>query len=92
MPPAVVHGALGETDAFPSDDLGLRRALANVKSQVSVRKLAKIAEEWRPCRAYAAMHLLGGLAGDANGNEGGKIYATNHSATKSRGFSSAAFG
>jgi AraC family transcriptional regulator, regulatory protein of adaptative response / DNA-3-methyladenine glycosylase II len=82
--------ALGETDAFPSDDSGLRQALANGHSQVSVRKLTKIAEEWRPWRAYAAMHLWGGLAGDADGNEGGKIYATNHSATKSRGFSSAA--
>jgi AraC family transcriptional regulator, regulatory protein of adaptative response / DNA-3-methyladenine glycosylase II len=84
--------ALRETDAFPSDDSGLRRALANGKGRVSVRKLTKITEEWRPWRAYAAMHLWASLAGDANGNEGGKIFATNHSTTKSRGFSSAACG
>src|SRR5262245_65985612 len=87
--------ALGETDAFPSGDLGLRRALSTrkgEKSLVSVRELAKIAVEWRPWRAYAAMHLWAGLAGAADGNEGGRIYATNHTATKSRGFSSAACG
>jgi len=87
--------ALGETDAFPTDDLGLRRALSigeGGKSRVSVRELTKIADEWRPWRAYAAMHLWAGLAGAADGNEGGRIYATNHTATKSRGFSSAACG
>jgi AraC family transcriptional regulator of adaptative response / DNA-3-methyladenine glycosylase II len=80
--------ALGETDAFPSDDLGLRRALANGKNLVSVRELTKIADEWRPWRAYAAMHLWASLAGDADGNEGGRSYATKHTATKSRSFSS----
>jgi AraC family transcriptional regulator, regulatory protein of adaptative response / DNA-3-methyladenine glycosylase II len=87
--------ALGETDAFPTDDLGLRRALSigkGEKSRVSVRELTKIADEWRPWRAYAAMHLWAGLAGAVVGNEGGRIYATNHTATKSRGFSSAACG
>jgi 3-methyladenine DNA glycosylase/8-oxoguanine DNA glycosylase len=37
--------ALGETDAFPSDDLGLRRALAKKKSLVSVKNLAKITDK-----------------------------------------------
>src|SRR5262249_38840262 len=49
--------ALGETDAFPSDDLGLRRALANGKISGSARELTKTADEWRPWRAYAAMYL-----------------------------------
>src|SRR6266540_1520020 len=87
--------ALGETDALPSDDLGLRRALGarnSRKSLVSARELTKIADEWRPWRAYAAMHLWASLAGAADGNEGGRIYATNHTATKSRGISSAACG
>jgi AraC family transcriptional regulator of adaptative response / DNA-3-methyladenine glycosylase II len=87
--------ALGETDAFPSDDLGLRRALSIGecgKGLVSARDLTKIADEWRPWRAYAAMHLWASLAGAADGNEGGRIYATNHTATTSRGFSSAACG
>jgi AraC family transcriptional regulator of adaptative response / DNA-3-methyladenine glycosylase II len=87
--------ALRETDAFPSDDLALRRALSTSEggeSLVSVRELTKIADEWRPWRAYAAMHLWASLAGAADENEGGKIYATNHTAIKSRGFSSAACG
>jgi AraC family transcriptional regulator, regulatory protein of adaptative response / DNA-3-methyladenine glycosylase II len=87
--------ALGETDAFPSDDLGLRRALSigkGGKSLVPVRELTKTADEWRPWRAYAAMHLWASLANDACGNEGGRIYATSRTATKSRGFSSATCG
>jgi methylphosphotriester-DNA--protein-cysteine methyltransferase len=65
--------ALGETDAFPVDDLGLRRALGARKDgngPVSARELAEIAEEWRPWRAYAAMCLWASPTGDANGNEG----------------------
>jgi AraC family transcriptional regulator, regulatory protein of adaptative response / DNA-3-methyladenine glycosylase II len=91
----VAMRALGETDAFPSDDLGLRKALSirkGGKSLVPARELTKIADEWRPWRAYAAMHLWASLATDADGNEGGRIYATNHTATKSRGISSAACG
>src|SRR5262245_1431749 len=87
--------ALGETDAFPSDDLELRRALSirkGRKSRVSVRELTKIADEWRPWRAYAAMYLWASLADDPNRNKGGRSYETNHTATKSRGFSSAPCG
>ena len=43
----------GEPDAFPSGDLGLRRAAGGV----SGRQLDALAEPWRPWRAYAAMHL-----------------------------------
>lgn len=48
--------ALGEPDAFPAGDLGLRRAVANGQV-VSQRELERIAEGWRPWRAYAAMYL-----------------------------------
>jgi AraC family transcriptional regulator of adaptative response / DNA-3-methyladenine glycosylase II len=44
--------ALRQPDAFPSGDLGLRRALG-----VDARELARRAEAWRPWRAYAAMLL-----------------------------------
>lgn len=44
--------ALKEPDAFPSSDLGLRKALSKTAKQ-----LEKAAEKWRPWRAYAAMHL-----------------------------------
>jgi len=61
--------ALGETDAFPAEDLGLRRALANGKGLVSGRELTKIADEWRPWRAYAAMSLWASLASYNNGSQ-----------------------
>jgi AraC family transcriptional regulator, regulatory protein of adaptative response / DNA-3-methyladenine glycosylase II len=44
---------LGERDAFPETDLGLRRAL-DVRD---ARTLAQLAESWRPWRALAATHL-----------------------------------
>jgi AraC family transcriptional regulator of adaptative response / DNA-3-methyladenine glycosylase II len=48
--------ALGEPDAFPEGDLGLRRALSNGRL-ISAPALAARAEQWRPWRAYAAMAL-----------------------------------
>jgi AraC family transcriptional regulator of adaptative response / DNA-3-methyladenine glycosylase II len=45
--------ALGEPDAFPCADLGLRHAL----NLGSARELQQRAEVWRPWRAYAAMYL-----------------------------------
>ena len=49
--------ALGEPDAFPTTDLGLRRALAGGAKPIESGRLAEIAEAWRPWRAYAAMAL-----------------------------------
>lgn len=50
---------LGERDAFPADDLGLRRAVARQTSapMPDARDLAARAEAWRPWRATAAVHL-----------------------------------
>jgi AraC family transcriptional regulator of adaptative response / DNA-3-methyladenine glycosylase II len=45
--------ALNDTDAFPSGDLGLMRAM----SLTNQREIIKRAETWRPWRAYAAMYL-----------------------------------
>ncbi|MFZ0324812.1 MAG: AlkA N-terminal domain-containing protein [Actinomycetes bacterium] len=44
----VAMRALGDTDAFPTDDLVLRRAVHQHKLEPS---------RWRPWRAYAAVHL-----------------------------------
>jgi AraC family transcriptional regulator of adaptative response / DNA-3-methyladenine glycosylase II len=44
---------LGERDAFPAIDLGLRRAL-DVRDP---RALGQLADNWRPWRALAATHL-----------------------------------
>jgi len=53
----VAMRALGEPDAFPTADLGLRRALAGPAGRLSPRALEERAEAWRPWRAYAALHL-----------------------------------
>lgn len=53
----VAMRAFGEPDAFPSGDLGLRRAAANA----SASRLEALSEAWRPWRAYAVMHLWSGL-------------------------------
>lgn len=49
----VAMRALGDPDAFPAGDLGLRRG-ASIDDP---RELARHAERWRPWRAYAAMYL-----------------------------------
>ncbi len=48
---------LGERDAFPAGDLGLRRALATEGQAPAPAAVAARAESWRPWRAYAAVHL-----------------------------------
>ncbi len=55
----VAMRALGEPDAFPASDLGLRRAFAAIDANgtPSARSLEQRAEAWRPWRSYAAMHL-----------------------------------
>jgi AraC family transcriptional regulator of adaptative response / DNA-3-methyladenine glycosylase II len=49
--------ALREPDAFPSGDLGLRRALGRNGGLASSREVASAAAAWSPWRAYAAMLL-----------------------------------
>jgi AraC family transcriptional regulator of adaptative response / DNA-3-methyladenine glycosylase II len=52
---------LGEPDAFPEGDLGLRRALGDPLPSAS--RLRTLADRWRPWRALAATHLW---AADSN--------------------------
>lgn len=47
--------ALGDPDAFPATDLGLRAGARAVG--LAPGELATRAEAWRPWRAYAALHL-----------------------------------
>jgi len=50
--------ALGEPDAFPSGDLILRRAAAEIEGKtLTEAQLRQRAEMWRPWRSYAAMYL-----------------------------------
>lgn len=48
---------LGEPDAFPATDLGLRRAVAARTGAPAPASLAAAAGAWRPFRALAAVHL-----------------------------------
>jgi AraC family transcriptional regulator of adaptative response / DNA-3-methyladenine glycosylase II len=53
----VAMRALRHPDAFPAEDLWLRRALSTNNDPVPARRLLERAEDWRPWRAYAAMYL-----------------------------------
>jgi AraC family transcriptional regulator of adaptative response / DNA-3-methyladenine glycosylase II len=44
---------LGWPDAFPSTDLGVRKAL----NETATARIVALAERWRPWRAYAVVHL-----------------------------------
>ncbi|MGH7628639.1 MAG: DNA-3-methyladenine glycosylase 2 [Gemmatimonadales bacterium] len=54
----VLMRALRWPDAFPDDDLGLRKAAGGI----TAAQLRRRAEAWRPWRAYAAAHLWQSLA------------------------------
>lgn len=49
--------ALGDPDALPAADLGLRRALGRGARLASAREVERRAERWRPWRAYATLWL-----------------------------------
>jgi len=48
---------LGDPDAFPAGDLGLRRAARKLGLPASAASLTARSHRWRPWRAYAAHHL-----------------------------------
>jgi len=50
--------ALGDPDAFPATDLGVRAAAARLGLAPGI-PLARHAERWRPWRAYATQYLWG---------------------------------
>lgn len=54
--------ALGDPDALPASDLGLRRACERLGVPGDARALEDRATAWRPWRAYGAMHLWAHLA------------------------------
>lgn len=49
--------ALRDPDAFLPGDLGVRHALASLGAPATVPAVARLAERWRPYRAYALIHL-----------------------------------
>ncbi len=54
--------ALGDPDAFPVTDLGLRRAFEQLGLPGNAKNIQERAEAWRPWRAYATHHLWASLA------------------------------
>jgi len=49
--------ALRDPDAFLANDAGVRRAMNALGSGGTARQLERMAESWRPYRAYAVQHL-----------------------------------
>ncbi len=49
--------ALGDPDAFPAGDLGLRKASAARGGPIDAKGLVELSQAWRPWRAYAALLL-----------------------------------
>jgi AraC family transcriptional regulator, regulatory protein of adaptative response / DNA-3-methyladenine glycosylase II len=49
--------ALGDPDAFPAGDLGLRRAANKLGLPTGAAALTARSQRWRPWRAYAAHHF-----------------------------------
>ena len=49
--------ALGHPDAFPAEDLVLRKMAAEAGEPVGARAMIARAEAWRPWRGYAVIHL-----------------------------------
>jgi AraC family transcriptional regulator of adaptative response / DNA-3-methyladenine glycosylase II len=60
----ILMRAMGDADAFPGTDLGLRKALASLGADASR------ADRWRPWRAYAAMHLWTRLVEETGPKQG----------------------
>jgi len=55
----VAMRALGDPDAFPVTDLGVRRGAQELGFPGAPSALIAYAERWRPWRAYAVQHLWG---------------------------------
>jgi AraC family transcriptional regulator of adaptative response / DNA-3-methyladenine glycosylase II len=57
--------ALGDADAFPARDLGVRNAFVRAGLAADARAIETRAHGWRPWRAYAVLHLWMSLADPA---------------------------
>lgn len=53
-----------EPDAFPSNNPWLRKALSHDGAPVSLQEVERLADAWRPWRAYASMYLWSSLFDD----------------------------
>ncbi|HWH99148.1 MAG TPA: AlkA N-terminal domain-containing protein, partial [Propionibacteriaceae bacterium] len=58
--------ALGDPDAFPANDLGVRLAAKQVGLPENARALTERSSRWRPWRSYATQHLWTALDQSVN--------------------------
>ncbi len=65
----VAMRALGDPDAFPATDLGVRKALERLGEPGDPKAAERRADRWRPWRAYAVQHLWASLS-PAGGGDG----------------------
>ncbi len=79
--------AFREADAFPASDIGLQRACAVSGVRPSAKQLRARSEPWRPCRAYAALHLwtADAMDGAARKNPGNGLGAGTAADPRHRG-------
>jgi AraC family transcriptional regulator of adaptative response / DNA-3-methyladenine glycosylase II len=57
----VAMRALGDPDAFPDGDLGVRRGAGQLGLPTTPSGLVARSADWRPWRAYAVQHLWAGV-------------------------------
>ncbi|MDP9257657.1 MAG: DNA-3-methyladenine glycosylase, partial [Actinomycetota bacterium] len=55
----VAMRALGDPDAFPAGDLGVRHGLRALGVEADAREAERRSQAWRPFRAYTVLHLWG---------------------------------
>ena len=55
--------ALHDPDAFIPGDAGLRHGLVSLGCDSGLREAERVAESWRPYRAYAIQHVWAVAAG-----------------------------
>jgi AraC family transcriptional regulator, regulatory protein of adaptative response / DNA-3-methyladenine glycosylase II len=58
--------ALGDPDAFPANDLGVRLAAKQLGLPENARALTERSSRWRPWRSYATQHLWTALDQSVN--------------------------
>jgi AraC family transcriptional regulator, regulatory protein of adaptative response / DNA-3-methyladenine glycosylase II len=68
--------ALRDPDAFLATDLGIRRALERLGQDSTPVNATRLAESWRPYRAYAMQHLWASVATPPGRSAGGEQTAT----------------
>lgn len=61
----IVMRGTGDPDAFMPTDLGVRHALVRLGQPADPGAASRLAERWRPWRAYALQHLWASLAAPA---------------------------